>query len=478
MLQTLLLICVVLLLLALERGLTTWAIRKPAAREFIRRHYFLHPNGISLLRFPQGLVAVLLAASQCWAAAILWFSFWMITDLTDGTIARGCDLKTPAGEWLDPLADKFMSFPVLLFLALDTAHTAPPRPSFLWIALYCLIDVVGQCSRFFCQKKAANSFGKVKTALVTILIAVLSFYQFCTLEKQAMFPPLTQLSQEVVDAMTIACVILAFLSLYCKAIPSRYYANSLTLLNFLCGLLATAIAWANPPGKIYVLAFVVIFLGQFFDLFDGKMARKFGSTPRGALYDDIADGTSFGLACGSIIFRILRHSGNPLLSFLAPFIALFYLGCVLYRLRRFLHPTQILPKGIFQGMPSPAGALLAGAAAMLMLLSPSTAAHFLCAALVVLSGALMVSHIPYRHFGRDLWPSIPRGLRISFLIAIIFITCFALVKKGWTHAFLLLIAVLTATYALGAIATPRHLKRRQEEEASGDEGAAPDARTP
>ncbi len=468
MFQTLFLICAVLFLLALERAVTNWAIRTPSARDFIRAHFLLHPNGISILRFPQGVVAVFLAARGYWGLAILWFAFWMITDLTDGTIARGCDLKTAAGEWLDPLADKFMSFPVLLFLALDTTHTATPRLSLFWVALYCFIDVMGQCSRFFCKKKAANSFGKVKTALVTILIAVLSLYQYCTIEKLAQFPPLTQLSQEVVNAMTIACVILAFLSLYCKVIPSHFYANSLTLLNFLCGLLATVIAWTQPPGKSYLLAFVVIFLGQFFDLFDGKMAQKFGSTPRGALYDDIADGTNFGIACGSIIFRIFHNSPSPLLSLLAPVLALFYLGCVIYRLRRFLHPTRNLPKGIFQGMPSPAGALLAGSASMLLSLYATEFAAYFCAALVVLAGVLMISHVPYRHFGRDLWPSIPMGLRIFFLILIIFITCFALVKKGWTHAFIQLTILLTAAYALGAIAHPRYLQKKREEEKAGE----------
>ena len=469
MYQTLLLICAVLVLLALERVVTNWAIRKPSAREFIRRHYFLHPNGISILRFPQGLLAVCLAAKGYWGMAILWFAFWMITDLTDGTIARGCDLKTATGEWLDPLADKFMSFPVLLFLALDTTHTAAPRPALIWVAIYCVIDVLGQSSRFFCQKKAANSFGKVKTALVTILIAVLSLYQYCTLEKVAQFPPLTHLSQEVVNAMTIACVTLAFLSLYCKVIPSHFYANSLTLLNFLCGLLATAIAWTQPPGKPYVLAFVVIFLGQFFDLFDGKMAQKFGSTPRGALYDDIADGTNFGIACGSIIYRIFHHSSCHLLSPLAPVIAIFYFLCVVYRLRRFLHPTHNLPKGIFQGMPSPAGALLAGSASMLMGQYDTGIAPYFCAALVILAGVLMISHVPYRHFGRDLWPSIPMGIRIFFLILVIFITCFALVKKGWSHAFLQLTIFLTVTYALGAIAYPRYLQKKRAEEAAAGE---------
>lgn len=471
MLQTLLIVASVLLLLAVERVTTTLAIRKPSCQQFIRRHFLLHPNGISLLRFPQGIIAVILAYNGFWGTAIFWFSFWMITDLTDGTIARGCSLKTPTGEWLDPLADKLMSFPVLIFLATATEKTISPRPAVGWVIAYCLIDILGQCSRFFCTKKAANSFGKVKTALVTILIAILALYQFCSFEKLAKFPPLTQLTQDVVDYMMIACTFLAFLSLYCKVIPSHLYANSLTLLNFLCGLLATWIAWTHDTGRYFILAFVIIFLGQFFDLFDGKMAQKFGSTPRGALYDDIADGTNFGIACGSIIYRTLTCVETRMHWLPSALIAFFFFFCVFYRLHRFLKPTRVYPEGIFQGLPSPAGALLAGSAAMLTVQLDGTAITYLAAGICVLAGVLMVSNIPYRHFGRDLWPSVPTGLRISFLIVSICITCFALVKKGWSQAFTVLIVFFSLAYSFIGLASKDYIRKLNEARQAEDQTA-------
>ncbi|GEM_PF-203964 len=463
MIQTLILIFVILVLLGLERCITTWAIKSPDRQRFIRRHFIFHPNGISLLRIPQGIIAVILAYYGFWGTAILWFAFWMITDLTDGTIARGCDLKTPAGAWLDPLADKCMSFPVLFFLALADEHTVSPRPLLTWVILYCIIDTVGQCSRFFCEKKAANSFGKVKTALITVLIAVLAVYQYCAYEKLAKLPPLTDLSQEVVNYMMIASTILAFLSLYCKVIPSHLYANSLTLLNFLCGLIATYIAWTHT-GRYFVLAFVVIFLGQFFDLFDGKMARKFGSTPRGALYDDIADGTNFGLACGSIIYRTLTCTDVTIHWALAAIIALFYFVCVIYRLLRFMMPTRKLPEGIFQGLPSPAGALLAGSAAMCAALLTGPIPTYTCAVICILSALLMVSNLPYRHFGRDLWPSVPKAIRVFFLILTILITCFALVKQGWSQAFTVLICFLSVVYAIIGLAPKSYIQKLERDQ--------------
>ena len=63
-----------------------------------------------------GFIAAALAAHDHWSAATLWFAFFMITDLSDGTIARNCDLQTEMGKWLDPLSDKFMYFPVLFYL--------------------------------------------------------------------------------------------------------------------------------------------------------------------------------------------------------------------------------------------------------------------------------------------------------------------------------------------------------------------------
>lgn len=468
MIQTILIVAAVLMLLALERGVTLWAVKNPGGRSFIRKHAFIQPNGISVMRFPQGVVAVILAMMGFWGTAILWFSFWMITDLTDGTIARGCDLKTPAGQWLDPLADKFMSFPVLLFLALGTAD---PHPRLDMVIAYCVIDIIGQCSRFFCKKKAANSFGKVKTALITILIGILALYHFCAIEKVATFPPLTQLNQEATDYIMGACVIMAFLSLYCKVIPSHFYANSLTLLNFLCGIIAACIAWNADSTRGTLLAFLLIFLGQFFDLFDGKMAKKFGSTPRGALYDDIADGTSFGIACGIILYKSLASATSHSLAVAAPLLAVIYVYSVFFRLKRFLHPKTRMPEGIFQGLPSPAGALLAGAGALILRIYPCATTQWACAALALLACVLMVSHIPYRHFGRDLWPSLPTGLRVFFLLAIILVSCFALVQKGWSHALLQLTILLTITYALGAIAPKGYVKQRLEEAAREAEEA-------
>ena len=278
MFPTLTLVATVVFLLALER-ITVYLLTNSSKRiEWTRRQRVLHPNAISIIRIPMGLVS----AAIWWAGqkelALVWFSLWMITDITDGTIARKCDLATDTGKWLDPLSDKCMYFPVLILFALTPSG---PIPVF-WVIAFLLIDTLGQASRHFIRKKSANSFGKVKTALVTILLATAALH---------LIHPITILSPQFFYLLTASCTILGFLSLYCKVIPDTWYANTLTLANFLCGIAAIySILIADNPLR----GFILIFAGQFFDLFDGRLARKFGSTRHAAIYDDVADVADLG----------------------------------------------------------------------------------------------------------------------------------------------------------------------------------------
>jgi CDP-diacylglycerol--serine O-phosphatidyltransferase len=461
-----LIVAIVLLMLAAERLSITALLKQEKYRDFIRRHPILHPNGISILRLPQGIIAIALAHYCNWEIAIIWFAFWMITDLTDGTIARACDLASETGAWLDPFSDKCMSFPALFYMALAPAeHFHGPTLSLWAVIAYCSIDVIGQASRLFCSKKAANSFGKVKTALITVLISLLAINQLLATD-------LIFMNDVFVGTLTISCIIFAFLSLYCKVIPNHWYANTLTLLNFLCGLAAIWTAICKPfPGNSFLISFLLVFVGQFFDLFDGRLARKYGSTKRGPLFDDIADGTSFGLAVGLIVFLCLSEVTSPLNLWGAGFIALFYIVSLIYRLYRFLHPTMQMPAGIFQGLPAPAGALLTGSFIVAASKMNTGWAIGIAAAVTVISSFLMVSNLPYRHFGQNLWPSLPKGMRCFLLILTIIFGCFAVASRDWATAFIWFTAVLALCYSLGAIASKKlmaHLRQLEEEKSKSE----------
>jgi len=427
---------IVLLMLALERITVIGVTRNPRGRAWVRRFPLLHPNAISLMRIPMGLISIWLAYRGNWPGAILWFAFWMITDLSDGTIARNCSLMTESGKWLDPLSDKCMYFPPLIYFSVGSTISTPINP---WlVGTFLIIDTLGQASRLISQKKAANSFGKAKTALTTILLSAIALNQI---------DPFWLITPPFVNALAAACVILAFLSCYCKVIPDIWYANSFTLANFLCGIAAIILAWQHK----FILSLVLIFLGQFFDLFDGRMARKYGSTKRGPVFDDLADATSFGLAVGCIIFFCLANYEELVPPWAALTLAVFFVGCLIYRLYRFLHPTKDMPGGIFQGLPSPAGAMLAGSAVLIARNLEHPYFGLGAAAVVFLTSLLMISSIPYRHFARSIWPCIPRGAKLLLCILMLVLTLIAITHKIYRSSFIWLCLVSTVIYAVAGV---------------------------
>jgi len=440
--KSLTILIAVAFMLGFERVSIGLMTRSKGGRQWIVRHRFMHPNSISLIRIPMGLVSVLLLWLEMPSTAILWFAFWMITDLTDGTIARCCDLTTETGKWLDPFSDKCMYFPVLLYFAIAPVPKGLPL---LWVLALIVIDSVGQASRLFSAKKAANYFGKAKTALITILLSVLGL---------DIIGEVPFLGEYLLQLLTATCTILAFLSLYCKVIPDNWYANSMTLANFICGLASICRVHAGEP----VQALILIFAGQMFDLFDGRLARRFGSTRRGPMYDDIADGTSFGFALGYLIYWLLAEHGLP--DPLASGVAALYVFAVIYRLYRFLHPTREMPPGIFQGMPAPAGAMLAGSSVLLC----SEVSPWWSAVLVVLTALLLVSSIPYRHFGQHMWPSLPRTLKLLFGLLLLIFVNLAIANREYAILFRRYCFMMASLYAISGIDYRGALGRLRKDE--------------
>ena len=83
------------------------------------------------------------------------------------------------------------------------------------------------------------------------------------------------------------------------------------------------------------------------------MALKHGGTKYGPWLDDTADFVSFGLAPA---YMVIMRGGT-----FALFFAVIYVVGVAYRLVRFVTKDKDctdLPAGIFNGFPSPAGALI------------------------------------------------------------------------------------------------------------------------
>jgi CDP-diacylglycerol---serine O-phosphatidyltransferase len=144
-------------------------------------------------------------------------------------------------------------------------------------------------------------------------------------------------------------------------------ADTLTLGNATCGFLAVYFTttgvliphlMGNEDGGMArhsaATAVILMLLASVFDLFDGLVARKLRSSAMGAELDNLSDLVSFGLAPAYFVavWGMVASDAHQRVSVVAAVVVLL---AVVLRLARFSCVT--LRDGIFQGMPSPFGAL-------------------------------------------------------------------------------------------------------------------------
>jgi CDP-diacylglycerol--serine O-phosphatidyltransferase len=159
--------------------------------------------------------------------------------------------------------------------------------------------------------------------------------------------------------------------------------NMVTSGNLLCGMFSLILTFNGR----FVPAAWMIFFAVLFDGLDGKVARILGGgTQFGLEYDSLADLVSFGVAPGMLMYVAFLSLGGIVGAMAVCFFAL----CVALRLARF---NVVHVPGPFQGLPSPAGGLFVSSF-ILAGISPDTE-PIIMAAILVLTGLLMVSSVPY-----------------------------------------------------------------------------------
>ncbi len=141
--------------------------------------------------------------------------------------------------------------------------------------------------------------------------------------------------------------------------PSSHFnlANLFTFVNITAGLMATYFITQNN----FVLAIALAWVGGAFDIFDGKIARKYNlSNEFGVQLDSFADFLSFVLVPVFLIFQAVyatQLSGITLIT--ASIISIYY---VISGLRRLIHFNLNADAGevdkYFTGVPTPLGAIL------------------------------------------------------------------------------------------------------------------------
>ena len=420
----------IVLFFLLERFLLLYYMQKTPNRIlFVQNSWFLKPNFICLIRYPMGLITVaILYFSQTndyflisEKTAFYFWTFWMITDISDGTIARRYQLVTKEGAAIDPLSDKLMQFPLILYLCyLGYA-------SWLIASIYIFIDSLGQLSRNFKLRQKANIFGKAKTFLIVVLITLIYSQQIW----------FDKVFLNLANSLLIFSIFLSVASMLFRFIPNNYYGNLLSFINLLCGCVALFLIILDKENMIF--AFFLVFIGQFLDLYDGRVVRKWGGTKRGELYDDIADAVTFGFAVGFIIFAAIENFT------LALILMLLHIVFTIYRLYRFTVNKRKQNLGrrktvnVFQGLPSPASASFVGSSIIVLekyqtIFSDKTVL-FLQAITALLADFLMVSKIPYLHFAKEILPKTHNSIKVISMVFILFWVLWDIESKDFANFF-------------------------------------------
>lgn len=134
----------------------------------------------------------------------------------------------------------------------------------------------------------------------------------------------------------------------------KFIPNAITLLNLFCGSIAVIFVINSN----FVVASVFVFLGIFFDFFDGFAARKLkGQSELGLQLDSLADMVTSGVVPGLVMYKLLEISNLSWDDYhIIPFIGLAITLASAYRLAKFnIDENQ---QTYFKGLPTPANTLL------------------------------------------------------------------------------------------------------------------------
>jgi CDP-diacylglycerol---serine O-phosphatidyltransferase len=193
----------------------------------------------------------------------------------------------------------------------------------------------------------------------------------------------------------------------------------ITTANLAFGFFAIVQSFAGR----HDLAALGIVLAAIADAIDGRVARLAGASSRfGLEYDSIADTVSFGVAPAMLAFA----AGNLKVLGKAGWVMSFtFTVCAALRLARFnVSPGRY--KGRFEGMPSPAAALMVATTQWFVSFLRDEGRvivdvpEWLVAASVVGLGLLMVSPIPYRS-GKELDLRHSFGTLVLVVIALLLV---------------------------------------------------------
>ena len=240
-----------------------------------------------------------------------------------------------------------------------------------------------------------------------------------------------------------------------KAQKVRFLPNIITAFGLACGLFI--VFKVNMTGLgTYELLYrmtMVLLLAAVADLLDGVIARAMKATSDfGFAFDSLSDAISFGVAPSILFLKSFTiEQGSPE-AFIAMACAMIYTVCGVLRLVRFgvtAHSARDDSplRGVFIGLPIPAGAMSV-VAPNLLLVSPWMAARYPVSDVtrfIILSILMLV--VAYLMISKWRFPSVKSWRfhpSFSWTFGWIFIVSFVLF--GLFHYFSLLLVIISWGY--------------------------------
>lgn len=413
------------------------------------------PNLITLSRIVAVIAIFYLVPFQS-NMAIIWgallYATAGFTDYLDGWIARRYALISDLGKVLDPLADKIL---VLVFLPLLQMQVIHFFPVFIIFAREFAIMALRVVAAKRGHSISANFSGKLKTA-ITLPVCGILFGRIAVPHIKAVptvLMPIEWLRLWIASWplwviqglvwLTVIVTIGSFIDYLWRFFWQRtleksqgdvktakrklliVLPNTLTLLNFICGLIA---AYAGLQNNLRIAAGLIL-MGMYLDAFDGRLARKLNVNSRfGASMDSGADYVTFGIAPAIMLYMGLSHTINGFtlgpISVGALVVALAHYAAVHFRLRRFNKSGH---KDSFEGLPSPTGAVTIAIAVTSVYLSSPT----LLIPISLLISGLMVSTLEYPHNAKAMQHPLLRRLKLPSIIFFLLAMAAFLGARDW-----------------------------------------------
>ena len=210
---------------------------------------------------------------------------------------------------------------------------------------------------------------------------------------------------------------------------TRHIPNTITSLNLICGSLGVICAF---EGRLEA-AFYLMIAAAVFDFCDGLAARVLGAySETGKELDSLSDMVTFGVAPAALV-AIMTHSLrdwelNRTQEIAVYILSSVYLGCAALRLATY-NVHAILEKKSsekFSGLPSPGAAAAICVTVVFAYRSGIrlNAVAFILPCYAAVLGLLMVSPIPYIHFGKWLVSVRRNRRRMMALIVMLLLLCF------------------------------------------------------